>query len=142
MYNARIVSSLIKVIAEIVPEQVNARKIALRMMNGDRIEEDEGPVVVARDMIIRSLDPNVGKIWPCERLLQLDGTAPKIRAPMYFADRHPKLNVERWAESGRRAPYPKEEGESWLDLKGGFIGVKQPKDPYERAISIHTSGWT
>jgi hypothetical protein len=154
-YNTQLMAGMLKVLCETVSKEIVARKIVPYFIGASREEADKGPIPLSRETIIRSLDPNVGKIWLCERLIQIDGNNPRDILAIENAERYPpKLHVQRWAKAknpktgivgeGLRAPYP-DASECWFDLKGGFISpdkVYQLKNPKERAISLYERGWT
>jgi hypothetical protein len=75
-YNRRILTTLREVL-EGLPDQITARKIAVQIVGDSRDEIDEGPITISREKIFQSLDPQVAKIWICERVIQMDGGNPR-----------------------------------------------------------------
>jgi hypothetical protein len=151
-HNRRIVQRLRNAL-EGLPEEIIAREIDVEIIGAPREEIDKGPVRLRRETVLKSLDPQVAKIWICERLIQTNGSNPHPTLAAEIAQRHlPKLEIPRWASAekdghigeGVRAPYP-EEPSGWLDLKGGFIGsdeVYQLKCPTKRSNDLCERGWT
>jgi hypothetical protein len=154
-FNAR---TMARVLAADLPENVTARRIDVGCEGQSREETDAGPIKLRRDNLVDSLDPGASKIWIGERLYsRTSGRIKQIGvAELLAAERtSAKLRVPRWAEAvnpstgvrgeGLRAPIPIEEN-SWLDLKGGFVGrdgmPEQIKPQYGRAVRIYTTGWT
>ena len=155
-YNKQLVIRMSVLLWKSLPASIIARKIFTRFIGGgSREDTDTGSTIIHRDTIIRSLDPELSKLWVCERLIQVDGSNPRNTRAIENAQRYPpKLIVPRWAQAkhpktgdvgeGLRAPYP-DLPECWLDLKGAFVApdtVYQLKSPKERAVSLHERGWT
>lgn len=157
-YNRRLLVGFRSILEKRVAEGgVFGRKIAVRIDGASREETDEGSFQIAGALIDRSLDLKMSKVWLCERLIQTDGKQPCDLQPFYLAERYlPKLIIPKWTDAiypktgcttseGLRAPYSDEQGKSWLDIKGGFVGprhVYQLKPPHKRAVSLHQCGWT
>jgi hypothetical protein len=153
-YNRAIVTALRKPFARL-PDEITPHKVDVQIVGASRGEIDKGLISLRRETIIQSLDSQVAKIWICERLIQSDGSNPRLTLAAENAERYqPKLNIPRWAKAvnpktgdigeGMRAPYP-DEPECWLDLKGGFVGldsVYQLKSPAKRATDLFKRGWT
>lgn len=153
-FNRLIIEAIRPILSTALPESFDVRKIEVLIDNGCRVERDVGSVQIQRDAFLSSLEPNVSKIWICERLYpREDGAVKDIGlAVLTVAERdQPKLGVPRWAKTkaahgeGVRAPLPEREN-AWLDLKGGFsakngeAGQIKPQD--KRARQIHETGWT
>jgi hypothetical protein len=97
--------------------------------------EDRRGLDVQRTFFAESFDHAARKIWICEELIcGATGKLPRARIPD-----GPNLVVSRWISP--RAPYPRT-ASSRIDLKGGVVGGKQPKDPWRRACFLHERGWT
>jgi hypothetical protein len=155
-YNIQLMTLLSNILFERLPEQLVAQKIRTDIVGDSREEFDEGSVPVEKGLLRQSFKPDLAKIWPCERLIQQDGSDPRETLFALVADRDlPKLDVPRWSNAmhpstrnvgeGLRAPYPDQEKDSWLDLKGGFVAsgaAYQTKLPSVRANSLFERGWT
>jgi hypothetical protein len=153
-HNRAVVMALRKPLKHL-PDEITVRKIDVQIVGASREEIDKGQTSLRRETIIQSLDPQFAKIWISERLIQTDGSNPRLTLAAENAERYqPKLNIPRWAKAvnpktgdigeGIRAPYP-DEPECWLDLKGGFVGldrVYQLKSPAKRAADLFDRGWT
>ncbi len=98
--------------------------------------EDCGTVEIQKTNYLKSLDVYLSKIWFCTKLITGDGGVNFL--PLGITG--PKLlvgNEEPWS-----APY-RESKDSWLDMKGAFLGDTgpyQPKDPQYRAEVLHSTG--
>ena len=108
--------------------------MAARLLNASF--EDIGPKRTSAREVVSSLDPHLSKVWFCKKLIGLDGVVTdlgvELSGPRLVFD-----EFESWA-----APIA-EEGHSWLDLKGAFLGddgLYQLKDPVVRAQDLQRLG--
>jgi hypothetical protein len=93
-----------------------------------------GGRVVERAFFESSFNHSASKVWIGENLINGEpGVLPKARYD------GPNLVVSRWTAPA--APYPRG-ASNWIDLKGGFVGGAQPKDPAKRALLLYQYGWT
>ena len=93
---------------------------------------------VTRDFFLNSLSSDNSKIWICERLIgRFIGPLEDLMTETLRSAC--KLNVKRWPTA--QAPLP-QAGQSWLDIKGAFEGVDQPKSAPVRALDLHNTGWS
>jgi hypothetical protein len=125
--NAKCLKALATTILPVLPDRFEAREIYKNV-------EDCGGRVIERAFFEASFDHAASKIWIGENLINRErGVLPKARYD------GPNLVVSRW--TAPRAPYPRGPS-NWMDLKGGFLGGTQPKDPAKRALLLHQYGWT
>lgn len=129
-FNEQIIKALRDCLDARLHEPVDGRKL-----NSDF--DDCGPLEIQRASIINSLVPHLSKIWFCtKRICKGDGIEPPL-PPGVPGPRILLGECASWA-----APY-QEDDNAWLDVKGAFIGEAgpyQPKDPIERAETLHTCG--
>jgi hypothetical protein len=128
VYNHSIVESLRKHVAVL-----SAPTLTVRRVNGNF--EDCGAITVTIREVVRSLDPELSKIWFCSQLLD-DGQVTQL--PLGLTG--PRIRVADgvfWA-----APY-RDDPSAWLEVKGAFAspaGLYQPKDPVRRAKRLQQEG--
>lgn len=97
---------------------------------------DKGPMFCTVDQILKSLDPELSKVWICERLVGHAGGTQDL----FVSRTGPSLilpDSEPWSSF-----YP-EDADGWLDVKGAFVcpgGPYQLKPPTERAIKLASRG--
>jgi hypothetical protein len=131
LFNAKVVATLRTVLAKVLPDRVPARRLNANF-------EDCGETWAARDSIATSLDDHLSKIWACTRLIGLN--APPTILPLGVTG--PKLEV---APGGPWPAIYRDASETWLDVKGAFVGsngLYQPKDPILRARRLREHGTT
>jgi hypothetical protein len=98
--------------------------------------EDCGYATVPVDRISDSLLPDLSKVWFCTKLIRQEGGTACL--PLGLSG--PRILLDRgdsWA-----APY-RDDSDSWLDIKGAFLGAEgpyQPKDPVQRAKTLQLTG--
>jgi hypothetical protein len=123
---------------ENLPEKIAARLIQVEDDGFGRKDVDIGEIVVTREFVLKSLSSDSSKIWIYERLIGRSiGPLEKLMTETLRSAC--KLNVKRWPTA--QAPLPRA-GHSWLDCKGTFEGVDQPKSALVRALDIHNTGWS
>jgi len=97
---------------------------------------DLGPVFVERETFLRSLVPQLSKVWHCARLINVKSGITDI--PVGVGD--PRIGVSNsktWPTISRDA------GKAWLDVKGAFLGAEgpyQPKSMVKRSIGLNIDG--
>ena len=150
VFNKKLVTNLRDTFLENLPSSSPARKIEFKEYNGLREDHNAGETIVEYDWIRQSLEPQISKIWICERLIQQDRASIVSRdlSPLIATPQAPKLEIPRWKferEEGLLAPYL-DSDYSWLDIKGAFIRLKgdldQIKPQDKRAKSLNEKGWT
>lgn len=128
-YDSSIILGLISKVAELFPPMVLARRLSPKF-------EDVGAIEVSRGQVRDSLAPVLSKVWFCGRLITGDGRVVQLPSGVTG----PRLRLDdqtTWAAISR------EEKDSWLDVKGAFVGIDgpyQPKDPIGRAKKLQASG--
>ncbi len=98
--------------------------------------EDCGETQITREAILDSLEPDLSKLWFSGLLFEWSGAVKPLPAGLTG----PKIIVgenQRWAAVSRCSE------DSWIDLKGAFVGPNgktQPKDPLARAKLLAQKG--
>jgi hypothetical protein len=133
--NAKLVQTLWMAMSGTLPNQVEARAIEVKEDGFQRIDVDTGSVAVARSLVEASFTHLAAKIWICERQMKgIEGPLKDIPVRDGLS-----LSVVRW----KNAHAPLLDNQStFLDLKGGFVGGEQSKDPWVRAKDIYRNGWS
>jgi hypothetical protein len=96
-----------------------------------------------RDFAMRSLLCAGAKVWISEKFVGHTDTLVRIY-------NSPKLAVPQWRPEEEQPPGRARAARlppnlCWLDLKGCFLdgeSIRRPKDPFDRAGKICTTGWT
>ena len=98
--------------------------------------EDCGKAQIPKSFVIASLVPDLSKVWFCTKRIQPSGEIERL--PTGVVGPRILLDDEHsWA-----APY-RVDNDSWLDVKGAFLGCTgpyQPKDPIARAKRLQATG--
>lgn len=119
----------------VLPERFEARKIDTENHWTGRKDIDVGGREALRSFYGDSFGHPAAKVWMCERLIR-GHNGPLQSIPIFDA---PRLVVDRWPTALAHCP---DAGLTWLDLKGGFVGGEQPKDPWLRAVQINKHGFS
>lgn len=128
-FNATLIDRFRKTLHTALSVTVKARQLNSNF-------EDSGAVEVQKIIFLDSLDMSLSKIWFCTKLITGDGDI--LSLPLGITG--PKIlmgNEETWS-----APY-RETKDSWLDVKGAFLGSADPyqtKDPLHRAKILCSTG--
>jgi hypothetical protein len=128
VYNQSIIESLRKHLAVLSASTLTARRV-----NGNF--EDCGAITVTIHEVVRSLDPQLSKIWFCSQLLD-DGHVAQL--PLGLTG--PRIRV---ADDASWAAPHRDDPSAWLEVKGAFVspaGLYQPKDPVRRAKRLQQEG--
>ena len=96
---------------------------------------DLGPVRIPKRFALRSLDPDISKIWLCGKLIDANGSQRDLPT----GATEPRLIVGdmEWLAWYRDAPH------TWIEVKGGFVGprgIYQVKDSWGRALKLSRTG--
>jgi hypothetical protein len=128
-YNERILTEARSIIVRTAPSALSGRLLTSKF-------DDLGARVTTRDEVVASLVPELSKVWFCAKLIFATGGV--LQLPSGAVGPHLRLNeATRWATISR------DDADSWLDIKGAFVGVDglyQPKSPIERAKKLQESG--
>jgi hypothetical protein len=117
-------------------DEISSPSIPARLLN-TRFE-DCGGTVLAKTFVLTSLAPDLAKVWFCTKLIEFDGVVRDL--PLGITG--PKLLLDGGAEWV--APL-REANDTWLEIKGAFLGREgpyQPKNPTDRAHQLHKTGTT
>jgi hypothetical protein len=96
----------------------------------------QGSIDVDRETFLRSLVPQLSKVWFARLVIGIDGNV--VRMPIALEE--PRIQVgkgEGWKVINA------DRGTGWLDIKGAFLnpeGPYQPKSPVKRSIGLHETG--
>jgi hypothetical protein len=127
--NARLVSGLRVQLSAFAPHEITARRFSHDF-------NDKGPLTCALDQVLASMDPQLSKVWFCERLIDEAGGLQYLFVSR-TGPRLPFVDSEPWSSL-----YP-EDAAGWLDVKGAFVnsgGTYQLKPPQERAAGLEMRG--
>lgn len=108
--------------------------ILCRLLNSQF--EDIGAIPIERHLLVKSLVPDLSKIWFCTKRIKESGGTEIL--PLGIGG--PRIQLgdgSSWV-----APYREKEF-AWLDIKGAFLGFGgpyQPKNPRTRAELLRTTG--
>lgn len=119
-----------------LPDRLDARVIETtdEPYEGRR-DIDVGVRVLPLEFLTVSLAHPAAKIWICERLI----TGHQGSLKPITCSSGEQVSVLRWKTTISPCPSPEW---TWLDLKGGFVGGRQPKDSSVRARDIHLHGFS
>lgn len=127
-FNARIIEAFRELLQVGLGVRIVARQLGCDF-------QDHGIIEVSKDLLLKSLDPHLSKIWTCTKRINGDGTINELP---YGIDGEIELAAgESWIALCR------DDELSWLDVKGAFlgeIGTYQLKDPVVRAKQLHARG--
>jgi len=128
-YNKNILTKARSIIEGTAPSVFSGRLLTSEF-------DDLGPRVTTRDEVIDSLVPKFSKVWFCAKLIST--TCGVMQLPSGAVGPRLLLNDGTcWASIWRG------DEDSWLDIKGAFVGADgpyQPKCPIERAKKLQKSG--
>lgn len=128
-FNRELVLALREVINEALPSVIAARELRGEF-------EECGRVEVTKSVFAASLTPDLSKVWFCTKLIGLNGGTSNLPSGLVG----PRLTLS----AGATWPAPYRDGaDSWLELKGAFLGSEgpyQPKTPEVRAKKLESTG--
>ena len=132
--NAEFVRAVCRAISAALPDRFAAREIKTEDDWTGRKDWDVGDRKILRSFFMESFAHPAAKIYICERLI-LGQIGPLQSVSL---DDAPRLVVEGWTTARALCPDPL----TLLDVKGGFVGGEQPKDPWGRALQLHRHGYS
>lgn len=128
-YNDRILTGARSIILRTAPLAFSGRLLTSKF-------DDLGARLTTRGEVLASLMSDLSKVWFCAKLIS--ATDGVLQLPSGTVGPHLRLNeFTRWATISR------DDADSWLDIKGAFVGVDgpyQPKSPIERAKKLQEKG--
>jgi hypothetical protein len=129
-YNDPIIAEARQLLLDLLPPVIAVRVLTPAF-------EDAGTENVATRAWSKSLQPVLSKVWMCGVLIQTDGSQPTSLPTGVDGARINVGLAHDWASISRV------DADAWLEIKGAFVGADgyyQPKDPRERAWSLHDRG--
>jgi hypothetical protein len=130
-FNSNLLECVRLRLGEILSLTISSRRLNARF-------EDCGPVIVAKSFILSSIAPSLAKVWFCSKLIGHDGVVRELKLGVTGH----KLLLDGSTEWV--APF-RDTSDTWLEIKGAFLGSEgpyQPKNPTDRAHELHKTGMT
>jgi len=128
-YNQHLIVGVRSIIAQKGPAEFPGRLLTPKF-------DDLVGRLTTRDEVLASLVPELSKVWFCAKLITVTGGI--LRLPSGAVGPHLRLD-----ESTHWASISRDDADSWLDIKGAFVGAAgpyQPKSPIERAKKLQEKG--
>jgi hypothetical protein len=128
-YNEQLIVGIRSIIARTAPSEFSGRLLTPKF-------DDVVGRLTSRDEVLTSLVPELSKVWFCAKLI--NGKGGVLQLPSGAVGPHLRLDeTTRWASISRN------DADSWIDIKGAFVGAAgpyQPKSPIERAKKLQEKG--